>query len=268
MRRIALIAGNGQLPLVWAKNARREGIEIVAFAFRGETEGSLEKLADKIHWCELGALSKLIEMMKTEDCHQALMIGQIRPISFLFKSLFSRDGELKKILSEVKDKRGSSLLAAFAGRLEREGIELLDSRTFLQEYLPSSGKLTAVEFDEETRKNIEFGFKIAKQIATLDVGQTIVVKDTTVLAVEAIEGTNKAILRGAKLGGKGTVVIKVTSPQHDMRFDIPVIGPKTIQYLRRTKAKALAIEAGRTFIVDKEKTLALAQQCGIAVVAL
>lgn len=268
MRRIALIAGNGQLPLIWAKNARREGIEVIAFAFMGETEKSLEKFADKIHWCELGSLSKLIEMMKAEDCREAVMIGQIRPIPFLFKSLFSKDGELKKILSEVKDKRGNSLLAAFAGYLEREGIGLLDSRTFIQEYLPAAGKLTAIELDEETRKNIDFGFKIAKQIATLDIGQTIVVKDTTVLAVEAIEGTNKAILRGAKLGGKGTVVVKVTSLQHDMRFDIPVIGPKTIHYLWRTKAKALAIEAGRTLIVDKEKTLALAQQCGIAVVAV
>lgn len=268
MERIVLIAGNGQLPLIWAKNAGKEGIKITALAFRGETEKFLGRLVEKIYWLELGSLSKLIEIIKAENIHEAVMIGQIRPIPFLFKSLFSKDTELKKILSEVKDKRGNSLLAAFAGRLEKEGIEVLDSRTFIPEYLPSAGELTAVALDDETRKNIEFGFNIAKQIAALDIGQTVVVKDMTVLAVEAIEGTNSAISRGAKLGGEGTVAIKVTSPSHDMRFDIPVIGPKTIRCLRRAKAKVLAIEAGRTIIVDKENTLKLAERYGIAIIAV
>lgn len=268
MRRIALIAGNGQLPLIWAKNAAKEGNEIIAFAFKGETEKSLRELAAKTHWLELGQLTNLLAAIKSENLHEAVMLGQIRPIPFLFKSLFSKDAELKKVLSEVKDKRGNSLLAAFAARLEKEGIEFLDSRTFIQEYLPAAGKLTAVELDDETRKNIEFGFKIAKQTVALDIGQTVIVKDMTVLAVEAIEGTNSAISRGAKLGGEGIVVIKVTSPSHDMRFDIPVIGPKTIHYLRRAKAKALVVEAGRTIIVDKEKTLKSAERYGIAVIAV
>jgi hypothetical protein len=267
-KRIGLIAGNGKLPIIWADCARKEKIEVIAIAFKGETEKLLENFVDKIHWLRLGQLNNLINILKEEDIRQAVMIGQIRPVPFLFKTLLIKDMEMRKILNEVRDKRGNSLLAAFAGRLEEEGINLLDSRTFIGDYLPQKGNLTKVDVDERTKKDIEFGFKLAKQIADLDIGQTIVIKDLAVLAVEAIEGTNQAILRGARLGGKEIVVIKVSSPRHDMRFDIPVVGPKTIHYLNKVRAKALAIEAQRTLIVDKEKTLKEAQKKKIAIVAL
>jgi len=268
VKRIGLIAGNGRLPLIWARCAREEKIKVIAIAFQGETEKNLKQCVDEIHWLKLGHLNKLIDILKSRDVHYAVMIGQIRPIRFLFKTFFFKDEETKKILNEVKDRRGNSLLAAFAGRLEAEGINLLDSRTFISDYLPKEGALTKIKIDERVRRDIEFGYKLAKQISGLDIGQTVVVKDLAVLAVEAIEGTNKAILRGAKLGGEETVVIKVSSPQHDMRFDIPVIGPKTVYYLNKVKAKAIAIEAQRTLIVDKENTLKLAAEKKIAVVAL
>lgn len=268
MRKIGLIAGNGQLPLIWARNAGREKIEVIAIAFQGETERGLTRYVDEIHWLRLGHLSNLINILKSKNIHQAVMIGQIRPTRFLFKTLFFKDDEMRKILNRVRDRRGNSLLAAFARRLEEEEIKLLDSRTFISDYLPKKGALTKIEIDERVRKDIEFGFKLAKQVSYFDIGQTVVVKDLAVLAVEAIEGTNRAILRGAKLGGEGTVVVKVSSPQHDMRFDIPVIGPRTIYYLNKVKSKALAIEAQRTLIVEKEATLKLAEKKKIAVSAL
>ncbi|MFH1855775.1 MAG: UDP-2,3-diacylglucosamine diphosphatase LpxI [Candidatus Omnitrophota bacterium] len=268
MQRIGLIAGNGQLPIMWAKSACKNGAEVIAFAFYGETDKSLQNQVKKIYWFKLGELSKFIKTIKAEKVDKAIMIGQIRPVHFLFRSFFSKDEELRSLLNQVKDKRGNSLLAAFANRIEKEGIELLDSRTFIQDYLPQAGNLTRINVDEKIKKDIEFGLKIAREMAMLDIGQTVVVKDLTVLAVEAIEGTNKAILRGAELGGRGVVVIKTASPKHDMRFDIPVFGPKTIYYLRKVKAKALAIEAQRTIIIDKEKTLNLAEKNNIVVIAV
>lgn len=268
MRTIGLIAGNGQLPIIWAKNASREKVKVIAFAFKGETEKNLASYVDKIYWLNIGRLNDLINILNSESVHEAVMIGQIKPAPFLFKSFFSKDRELKNILKQAKDKRGSSLLSAFADRLKKEGINLLDSRTFIADYLPRTGNLTKVKINQSTQKDIDFGFKLAKQLANLDIGQTIVVKDLAVLAVEAIEGTNQTILRGAKLGGLATVVVKVSRPQHDMRFDIPVIGPKTIHYLEKAKSKAIAIEAQRTLIVDKDKTIREAERKQIAIIAL
>lgn len=268
MQKIGLIAGNGRLPLIWTENAKKADVKVIAIAFKSETEKKLQDYADKIYWLSLGQLNKLVEILKTEEITQAVMIGQIRTIPFLFKARFSKDPSLKKILKEVKDRRGNSLLAAFAKYLEENGISLLDSRTFISDYLPQKGNLTSVEIDEKTRKDIDFGFRIAKRIAELDIGQTVIIKDLAVIAVEAMEGTNQAILRGMKLGGKGVVVVKVSGPNHDMRFDIPVVGPKTMRCLKKAGARVLAVEAQRSLIVDKENTLKQAVKNKIAVVAL
>lgn len=265
-RKIGLIAGNGKFPLIFAQEAKRVGTEVVALAIKKETSPSLENLVDRIHWVNVGQLGDLIEICKKEGITRAVMAGQVR-----HTRLFGQvrlDARAMALLAGVKDKKANSLLGAVADELLREGIELIDSATYLSHLLPSPGILTRRKPTQNEWRDIEFGHKMAKEIAGLDIGQTVVVKDQTVLAVEGMDGTDRTIKRGGKLGRGDVVVVKVSKPQQDRRFDLPIVGERTVEVLKQAKAKVLAFSARSTILLDREKVVKNANQNGISLVAV
>jgi len=265
-RKIGLIAGNGKFPLIFAQEAKRVGAEVVALAIKKETSPSLENLVDRIHWVNVGQLGDLIEICKKEGITRAVMAGQVR-----HTRLFGQvrlDARAMALLAGVKDKKANSLLGAVADELLREGIELIDSATYLSHLLPSPGILTRRKPTQNEWRDIEFGHKMAKEIAGLDIGQTVVVKDQTVLAVEGMDGTDRTIKRGGKLGRGDVVVVKVSKPHQDRRFDLPIVGERTVEVLKQAKAKVLAFSARSTILLDREKVVKSANQNGISLVAV
>lgn len=265
-RKIGLIAGNGKFPLIFAREAKKVGTEVVALAIKKETSPSLENLVDRIHWVNVGQLGDLIEICKKEGITRAVMAGQVRH-THLFGQV-RLDARAMALLAGVKDKKADSLLGAVADELLREGIELIDSATYLSHLLPSPGILTRRKPTQKEWRDIEFGHKMAKEIAGLDIGQTVVVKDQTVLAVEGMDGTDSTIKRGGKLGRGDVVVVKVSKPHQDRRFDLPIVGERTVEVLKQAKAKVLAFSARSTILLDREKVVKSANQNGISLVAV
>ncbi len=263
---IGLIAGNGKFPYLLAKEAKAKGFKVIAFAFRGETDPVLSKSVDAIHWLGLSELGGLFRALKREGIKKAAMAGQIRP-SLLFSNL-KMDKELQGLLSQTRDKRADTLLGAVAERLKNEDIELINSVGFLSALLPERGALTETEPSKEEWKDIDFAKLLAKELGRLDIGQTVVVKKGAVLAIEAIEGTDKAIRRGSKLGGSGVVVVKMSKPQQDLRFDVPVVGRRTVEILVETKARVLAIEAEKTLLIDEAECKQIADTHRVCIVAV
>jgi DUF1009 family protein len=264
--RIGLIAGNGRFPIIFAENARRKGIEVIAVAINEETSKELEGFVSKIYWLGVGELEGLLKILKQENIRSVVMAGQVKH-KLLFDKGIKIDKRMQFLLGGLRNKKTDSIIGAVARLLELSGIRVLSSLTFLSDYLPQKDVLTRLTPDERILKDIEFGRHIAKAVSGLDIGQTVVVKDKVVLAVESIEGTDEAIRRGARYGKDGIVIIKVTKPRQDMRFDVPVIGPDTIRLLREVKAACIAIEANKTLVIDKEETVRLANEAGIAIVA-
>lgn len=261
-QKIGLIAGNGQFPLIFAENARRMGIPVIAVAHTGETEAALSELVDEILWIRVGQLSKLISFFKKGGVTEAAMAGGIRKTR-LFEA--RPDFRTLSLLAMLKVKKDDDLLRAFANELEREGIHIRESTLYLSSILAEKAEMTRPLTKGEW-EDIKWAWPLAKQIGALDVGQCVVVKDGVILAVEAIEGTDAAIRRGAALGKAGAVVIKICKPQQDFRFDIPAIGPRTIETMVEAGAAVLAVEAGKTLLLEKEKLLADAKRAGIALV--
>ncbi len=266
-KRIGLIAGGTRYPLYFARAARERGVEIVAVGIREETEPELEKYAGTVHWVNLGELGRLFQIFQSEGVTEAVMAGKVTK-SRLFDGKIVFDQELKSLLGEVEDRKDNSLLQAVARRLAAAGIRLIDSTTFLSELLPKAGVFSRREPDSREWEDVRFGERTSRQLAGLDVGMTVVVKDKTVLAVEAIEGTDETIRRGGRLGREGTVVVKIGRPRQDMRFDLPVAGTGTIRAMIEVKAAVLAFEAGRTLLIDREEMLSRADENGIAVVGI
>jgi DUF1009 family protein len=263
---LGLIAGNGNFPLVFAKSARRQGFRICAIAFPEETSPQLKTLVDEIHWISIGQLGTLIKVFKTAHVQQAFMAGQIR-----HKRLFANlklDLRAIALMALLKDKRADSILRGVADTLGKEGIRLESPLPFLQECLPQPGILTRRKPNNQEKKDIQFGYTIAKHIAGADIGQTVVVRNQAVLAVEAMEGTDACIDRGGKFAKKDAVVVKVTKPNQDLRFDMPVVGPQTIKSMMKVKASVIAFDAGQTLLLQPETTLAMANQARISMVAL
>lgn len=264
--RIALIAGNGKFPIIFAQSARKKGVEIIAIGINEETSKELEKFVNKIYWLSVGELEKLLKILKEENIRYVVMAGQVKH-KLLFDNNIKIDKKMQFLLGGLKNKKTDSIIGAVAKLLGFFGIKVLSSIIFLSDYLPEKGPLTKKIPDERISKDIDFGRRIAKQIAGMDIGQSIAVKDRVVLAVESIEGTDEAIRRAARYAKDGIVVIKVTKPRQDMRFDVPVIGPDTIKLLQEVKASCIAIEAKKTLIIDKEETIKLADEAGISIVA-
>ena len=266
VNRIGLLAGNGRFPIIFAESARKKGVEVIAIGINEETSKELEKFVNKIYWLGVGELEKLLGILKEENIRSIVMAGQVRH-KLLFDNNIKIDKKMQLLLGGLRNKKTDSIIGAVARLLEFKGIKVLSSITFLSDYLPQKGVLTSKLPDERVLKDIDFGRRIAKAIAGLDIGQSIVVKDRVVLAVESIEGTDEAIRRAERYGKDGIVVIKVTKPRQDMRFDVPVIGPDTIRLLKEVKASCLSIEAQKTLIIDKQETLRLAEEAGISIVA-
>lgn len=267
MKKIGLIAGNRKFPLLFAQEARKKGCSIVAIAIKGDTSPKLKKLVDKIYWLGLSEFQKMFEILKAEGVDGVVMAGQVSPRR-LFSKEINRSEELKKILQSLKDKKTDTLFSAVAQKLEAEGLVLLDSTTFIEEYLPKKGTLTKHEPDSDTWEDIYFGLSLAKAVANLDIGQTVAVKSKAIVAVEAFEGTDNLIRRAGRIGRGKIVVVKVSKPKQDMRFDIPVVGLNTIKNLVRAKARCLAFEAGKTLFLDKAESIRLADKKGISIVAV
>lgn len=261
-----LIAGNGQFPAFVLEGARRQGIDMCVVAIREEASPELERLAARFHWVSLGELSRTIEILHKENVRQVVMAGQVKHAKLF--SAIRPDWRLAKLLFLLPAKNTDSLIGAVARVLEGEGIRLVDSTVFLAPLLPQEGVLTRRAPDEEEATDIAYGRGIARQIAGLDLGQTVVVRDRACVAVEAMEGTDETIERAARLaGGQRLVLVKVSKPRQDMRFDVPVVGLRTVEVMKKANATALAIDAGRTLLFDREALLRAADDAGIAIQA-
>ena len=267
--RLGLIAGNGRFPVLVLRAARSLGHRVTVVAVRGETDPGIadavgEELAADLHWVSLGQLGRCIKLLKGAGASRALMAGQVKHTQ-LFAGVVP-DLAMLSVLRRLKDRNTDALISAIADVLAEHGIELVDSTRFLQPLLAKSGALTRRPPTGEEQADLDFGYRRADAIAALDVGQTIVVKDRAVVAVEAMEGTDEVIGRAARLAGPGIRVVKVAKPNQDMRFDVPVIGLRTVQALRDARAAALSIDAGRTLVLDGDAVFEAADGAGMTVV--
>lgn len=263
---IGLIAGNGRLPLLFAHNARRLGYRVSAVALKGEADPSLERAVDRIHWVALGQLGRLIKAFKQDGVRQAVMIGGVKK-THLFSDI-RPDLRSLALLRRVTLRKDDPLQRAIAAELEEEGIRIREPTFGLDGLLVEKGTLTRRGPTRREWGDIEFGWEMAKTVGSLDIGQCVVVKDRVVVAVEAVEGTDEAIRRGAALARGGAVVVKRFKLHQDPRFDLPAVGPQTIQTMVESGASALAVEAGKALLLDREEALAAADKAGIAVVGM
>jgi len=261
-----LIAGNGRFPFLVLEGARSQGIDMAVIALKEEASPELEKIAKRLYWVSLGELSKTIELLHQEGVTQAVMAGQVKHNKIF--SAIRPDWKLAKLLFSLPRKNTDALLGAVARVLEEEGIQLVDSTLFLKPLVAGSGVLTRRAPNEHETADLAYGLGVARQIAGMDIGQTVVIADRACVAVEAMEGTDETIARAARIaGGKPLVVVKVSKPGQDMRFDVPVVGMPTIEQMRVAGATALAVDAGRTLLFDRAKLIELADAAGIAIEA-
>jgi len=239
----------------------------VTVAIKGDTSPAVRKFSDKVYWLRLSEFGRMFEIFRQEGIKSVMMAGQVSP-GRLFSREVEDDPVLRDFLRAIKDKKAETIFGAVAGRLQESGIELLDSTLLIQEYLPKKGSLTENEPDFSAWEDIYFGFELAKEIAFLDIGQTVAVKSKAIVAVEALEGTDNLIRRAGSLSRGGFTLVKVSKPMQDKRFDIPVVGLNTVKNLIRSRARCLAIEAGKTLFIDREESVALARRKGLAIVAV
>lgn len=264
--RIGLIAGNGRFPIIFAENVRRLGYWVSAIAHVGETLPELESHVDNIHWLKVGQFTKALRAFQQDGIHQAVMLGGIKK-THVFTTL-RPDLRAISILSRLKHWKDDAILRAIAGELEQEGIMIRESTFGLHGILAESGILSQRSPSKKEDEDIRYGWTILKALGPLDIGQCVVIKDRVVVAVEAVEGTDEAILRGGKLAGNGAVVVKRTKPQQDIRFDLPAVGPRTLDHMASVGATVLAVEAGRTVLLDREEFLEKSRRTGIAVIGI
>jgi len=256
-----LIAGNGTYPRLAAKGAREAGVtRIEAAAFEGETDPALAGFVDEIHWMRVGQLGHLITAAKKSGATASMMAGQIAP-----GNLFDLrpDFHALLLLAKLKERNAETLFGAIAGELEKAGVPLLLATTFLEQHLATEGLFAGPKPRDRVLEDIAYGLGIAKEVSRLDIGQTVVVKKGTVLAVEGFDGTDSTIRRGGELGKGEAVVVKVSKPRQDMRFDVPVVGPRTLETAVAAGVAAIAMEAGRTLLIDKDQVFSLATKNNI-----
>jgi UDP-2,3-diacylglucosamine hydrolase len=265
--RFAVIAGNGRFPFLVLDAARDQAIHPLVVAIKEEASPELAQATDAIHWLSLGEVSKLFELLKAEQVNKVVLAGQVKHAQ-LFSSI-RPDGLVKRVLGGLHRKNTDALIGAFVKMLEARGIDVVDSTLFLKPLLPEEGTLTKRAPDESELADVAYGRELARKIAGLDIGQTIVVADRACLAVEAMEGTDAAIERAASLSnGRRLVVVKVSKPRQDMRFDVPVIGLRTIEVMARSNALVLAVVAGKTLLFERAQLIEEADKAGIAMVGM
>ena len=260
---LAIIAGNGVYPLLMVRAARTAGVKQIAVAaFHDETDPQLASVVDEIEWMRVGQLGKMIAFLKKSGASHAVMSGQIHP-----SNLFALRPDLKAILvlAKLRERNAETIFGAIADAMKRAGVELMLATSFMDEYLAPPGLLAGPKLSRREEADVVFGSRIAKETSALDIGQTVVVKAGTVLAVEAFEGTNATMQRGGELGRRDAVMVKVSKPNQDLRFDVPVIGPLTIETARAAKIRVLGVEAGRTLLLERDRLIALANEHRISI---
>jgi len=260
-----VIAGNGVYPRLLADSARKSGVKkIVAAAFTGETDPALVEYVDLLEWMRVGQLNRLLKFFRAQDIHHAVMAGQIAP-----KNLFDLQPDWKALLllRKLKERNAESIFAAIADELAKIDVKLLPATTFLEDSLAPSGLIAGAKLSGQEEEDVDLGWNIAKEIARLDIGQTVIVKNGTIVAVEAFEGTNETIKRGGALARSGAVMVKVTKPNQDMRFDVPVIGVETVRIAAEAKLRVIAVEAGKTLLLERDAIVDLANRSRISIIA-
>jgi DUF1009 family protein len=265
VKKLGLIAGGGKFPLIVADSARKHGLRVIAVAHKGETDPLLAKSVDEITWINLGQLGRLIHILKKNGVHEALMAGTVSKRRMFEKVKFDLKGI--SLISRLAIFHDDNILRAVASQLAKEGIEIVSSTQFLPELLAPTGCLTEKRPGKKEMEDIQLGWKIAKELGRLDIGQCVVVRNGTVLALEAIDGTNETIMRGGKLAGENAVVVKVSKPDQDLRFDVPSVGLETITIMSQVKASVLAVEAGKTLLFDRKEMIDYADKAGISIVS-
>lgn len=263
---IALIAGNGVYPETFVRAARKAGVDrLVVAGFIDETRPSLEESVDAMAWFRVGQLSKMIAFFKKEGVKHVVMVGQIAP-----KNLFDLRPDLRLLmmLARLKRRNAETLFGGIADEMKKDGIELLPATTFLEEFMPAAGHVAGPNPKKRRWEDAEYGFTIAKASSKLDIGQTVVVRNGTVLAVEAFEGTNEAIKRGGALGKGSATMVKVSKPNQDMRFDVPVVGPDTISTAAAAGVDVIAVEAGMTLILDQSEVFRRCAELKVSLLAV
>jgi len=263
--KIGIIAGEGKFPFLVLREAKRSGFHVAVAGIKGISSPELEQEADSFLWINIGDVGKLVEFFIQNKIKKALLAGRVKHSS-IYKEL-SPDPITEVLLKQLQDKKPTSIFRKLAEFLSSKGIEFIDSTIFLSNFLPKEGVLTKVNPSQRAFEDIEFGWEIAKNIAKMDIGQTIVVKDKAVIAVEAMEGTDETLKRGIALGGDGVVAIKVSRPEQDMRFDVPVVGLSTLNILSTVKNPVLCIEAEKTIFFDIEESIKFANERGISIIA-
>jgi UDP-2,3-diacylglucosamine hydrolase len=262
---LGIIAGNGVYPQLLADSARKAGVKkIIAAAFSNETDPALEQEVDVLEWMRVGQLNRLLKFFRAQDVHQAIMAGQIAP-----KNLFDLHPDWKALMlmSKLKQRNAESIFGAVADELATVDVQLLPATTFLENSLAHSGLIVGPKLSRQEEDDVDLGWKIAKEIARLDIGQTIVVKNGTVVAVEALEGTNDAIKRGGGLAREGAIIVKVAKPNQDIRFDVPVIGVETIRIAAEARLRVITVEAEKTLLLERDAIIDLAKRAKISIVA-
>ena len=264
--KFGLIAGNGKFPFLVVEGAKKQGASLAVIAIKEETDKRIEEIAEKIVWVGIGQLGKMISFFKKEAVEKVIMAGQVKHVQMFSGAL--PDLRMVKMLWNLPQRNTDALIGGIADEMLKENIELIDSTYFIQDQLAREGVLTRRKPDETERGNIEYGLRVANEIARLDLGQTIVVRAKACVAIEAMEGTDAVISRAGELARGKLTVIKVAKPNQDMRFDVPVVGVPTIQTMIESGATCLCLAAGKTLIFDKEEMLELANRNNISIVAI
>jgi DUF1009 family protein len=267
MEKIGLIAGNRKFPLLVALQAQKQGVSVIVAAIKKETSPGIKNFSAETRWFALGEFNLIFEYFKKSGVKKVIMAGQISPAR-LFSREVQENPQIQELLTSIKDRKANTIFSAIAQKLNVQGLELIDSTTFVKDFLPPKGTLTKREPSLSEWEDIRFGIDLAHKIADLDIGLSVGVKNKAIVAVEGLEGTDNLIRRAGTLARRGVVIAKVSRPKQDMRFDIPVIGLGTIKTLAGAKASCLVFEAGKTLFLDLQDSLALADRINLSVVAV
>ena len=267
MPRIGLVAGEGKLPIIFSIAAKAKGDTVIAFGLEGMTDPALEKHVHKLHWIKWGSWQKALLLLVGERINKITMLGKIKKETF-FKRPDDLDSEAKKIIEELGDKKDYAILNEVTKYLKKLGIDVIDSTLYLTDFIPRKGTLTRREPEKNEWADIEYGRQAAKELSKFDIGQTVAVKDKTVITLEAVEGTDDTITRAGNYVKDGFVVVKVARPDQDMRFDVPLVGLDTVKALVKAGGTVLALESDKTLLMDKEAVIKLANENNLSIVII
>jgi DUF1009 family protein len=267
MTTIGLVAGSGKLPIIFSDTARRRGDKVIGIGLKGVTSSEIENHVDKFIWFELGALQKMIFAVMSNRINKIVLLGKLRKDIF-FTNAENFDESTRSLVGKLTDNKDYSMLTKASEILARFGIEIMDPSSYLKDLMPAKGVMTKRSPTEEEMGDIEYAFTIGRELAKFDIGQTVIVKKKTVIALEAMEGTDETIARAGGLSKKGFVVVKVARPSQDMRFDVPLVGLETVEAIVSSGGTALALEAEKTFLIDREEVVTLADSKGLSIIIM